>query len=183
MNDDNSAISMLIHLSQSLPSAQTLVLAVFAVIGLIISGSAIISFYQEGRSFASQGANKQLSLLMRMFVGSMLFSLWWLLDTTAGSFFAETDTLLVEDGVPMNADIQQAALMTIVNLLAIFGYIAGGNGLLTWANGPTNQQPGWVGKGLTLILSGAILTNMWIAVDYTARTFGMSALGTEYFRF
>ena len=55
---------------------------------------AIIAFYQEGRSFASQGTNKQLSLLMRMFVGSMLFSLWWLLDTTAGSFFAERGGLV-----------------------------------------------------------------------------------------
>lgn len=181
--NDNSAISMLIHLSQSLPSAQSLVLAIFALIGLIICISAVVSFYQEGRSFSSQGANKQVSLLMRMFVGSMMFSLPWLLDTTAGSIFAETDTLLVEAGVPMNADIQQAALMTIVNLLAIFGCIAGGNGLLTWASGPTNQQPGWVGKGLTLIIAGAILTNLWIAVDYTARTFGMSAMGTEYFRF
>lgn len=180
---NNSGISMLIYLSQSLPSIQTLIFLVFGIIGIIISGSAVVSYFQGGRGFSSAGGNKQLSLLMKMFAGSMCLSLPWVMDTTAGTFFSETDTLIVQAGVPFNTALQQAALMTIVNLLAIFGYIAGGNGLLTLANGPTNQQPGWVGKGIVLIISGALLTNIWLTVDYTARTFGMSALGTEYFRF
>ncbi len=180
---ENSAISMLINFSQSLPGIQKLIFFVFGAIGFVIAGSAVTQYYRNGSSFNRGGPSQALSLVMRLLCGSMCLSLPWLLDTVAGSFFTQTDTLIVESGVDGDADIQRAILMTISNLLAVIGYIAGGNGLLTWANGPTNQSQGWVGRGSVLIISGAVLTNMYIAVDYFARTFGMSALGTEYFKF
>lgn len=180
---DTSAASMLINFSQSLPGIQVFIFWVFGGIGLALVGSGIVEYYQGGSSFSSSSKSRQLSMAMRVLCGSLCLSLPWVMDTVAGSFFMETDTLIVDSGVAPDADIRRAVLMSIANLLAVIGYIAGGNGLLTWANGPANQSIGWQGKGAVLVISGAILTNMYIAVDYAARTFGMSALGTEYFRF
>lgn len=179
----NSAAEMLINFSQSLPGIQTFIVVIFAAIGVVLVGSAIVTYYQEGSSMSSMRRAGFFAVAMKVLFGSLCLSLPWLLDTVAGTFFTETDTLYVESGVPLDADIKIAVLMTIVNLMAVIGFIAGGRGLLTLASGPVNQQPGWVASGITLIGVGAILTNFYIAADYIARTFGMGALGTEYFKF
>lgn len=180
---DTSAASMLINFSQSLPGIQTLVILVFGLIGVVLVGSGIVEYYAGGSRFGSASKSSQFSMFTKVFFGSMLLSLFWVMDTVAASFFMETDTLIVDSGVPHDADIRRAVLATTVNLLAVIGYIAGGNGLLTWANGPANQSIGWQGKGAVLVFAGAILTNFVLAVDYIARTFGMSSLGTDYFTF
>lgn len=180
---DNSAAEMLIIFSQSLPNIQTFVFLVFGAIGVGLVGNGISTYFLEGGARGRAGQTSVFTLLMKVFFGSFCLSLPWITDTVAGSFFSEPDSLFVDSGVSADSDISAAVLMTLVNLMAIIGYITVGRGLLELANGPVNKQPGWVGKGITFIVVGAILTNFYVFANYVANSFGMGALGTEYFRF
>lgn len=126
-------LQILINLSQSFNDVFTLIKVVFALIGLILFGLALIDLYKLSNDRQTMSAGNQptaAGITYRVIVAVVLTSLFWFVDVTQNTLAipASGGALSYTAGGP--SPFQKAAIEAILGCFMIAGYIAVGKGWL-----------------------------------------------------
>lgn len=128
----NDILEILINLSQAFSGVFTLIKIVFALIGLILFGLALIDIYvmSNQHSQSANAAKTVAGVVYRILVSVVLTSMFYFVDLTQNTLAIPSSSgALAYQGAGPSA-LQKAAIEAIIGCFMIAGYLAFGKGWL-----------------------------------------------------
>lgn len=177
-----NAASLLNNLAAGLPSFYTLMVMVFALVGLFWGGQAVFEITSANR-------NNQTTPMMsigQLIIGSVLFSLGsWIGAGSAQIFNTTARYEIMEIYTPLAAaDNTAAILYPLVSYIVFVGWLLSGLALVFWRRGIRDAQKNpYALKVFGTYLLGIFAVNFPLFVDGIALQMGYGAMGTQYFTF
>ncbi|MHC8441411.1 MAG: hypothetical protein ACYYK0_04365 [Candidatus Eutrophobiaceae bacterium] len=146
---------MLRNLSEAFPALQNLIFVSAWVFGLFLVGRGLMELlirHRQGRRI--------LSSVACMIAGSLLLSIAETMEVLTASLFVDEDPRRIFSVVP-HSDLPSRALMhTVLDFLALLGWIAGVRGLWWIANAGDHRAQNQVAKGISHLFGGVLLINL-----------------------
>jgi len=166
--------------AQNLPGIQSAILIFAGMVGVFSVGFGLIGQYKNGR----RGEGVLSSTVASICVGSFLLSLPTVVGIFSTTLFdTAADPRLIDSYAQTSGDNVRVAIQALVAVINVIGWFAAARGLWRWKIGPSSNQPGWFGSGLTFVIAGTIATNLYVFADMLAVSVGAMPVGTTYFKF
>jgi len=175
----NNAVEMMVNLSQAFPEAQQFIFIVFYVIGIALVAMGLGRIIKDKR----QGNSNVTSFAM-IVSGSLLLALPGTMGAITQSFFGNTDPRQILSAVSAGPDPTIVIINTVIAILTLLGWIAGGKGIVLLSQaGNSYRHSGAVGRGITHIIGGAIMTNIVFFAHVLGTQLGIDPLVSSILRF
>jgi len=130
--------------------------------------------------------NQEKGIFAQIFWGSIMISYVFLVNVFGYSFYSESYRYvepMTEYTVNDGWDNLTKVMYATVTYISLIGWISAARGIYAWIEGPKFNQPGYVRKGVILLVVAVICTNFYLFIDMLADTVGARRVGTEYFKF